>query len=59
VGERLQHQDLDDASRPLPFFRRQQEALQQPGCLVQGVLRTLILVPRQEHPGQGDVLELA
>ena len=43
----------------LPFFRRQQEALQEPGRLVKGVLCTLILVPRQEHPGQGDVLELA
>ena len=59
MRERLQHQDLDDASRPAPLFRRQQEALQEPGRLVQGALRTLALVPRQEHPGQGDVLELA
>ena len=36
-----------------------QEALQEPGRLVKGVLCTLILVPRQEHPGQGDVVELA
>ena len=43
----------------LPFFGRQQEALQEPGRLVQGALYALILVPGQEHPGQGDVLELA
>ena len=54
--ERLQDQDLDDPSRPAPFFRGQQEALQEPGRFAKG---TLILVPRQEHPGQGDVLELA
>ena len=44
----------------LPFFRRWQEALQEPGRVVHGaVLCALVRVPGQEHPGQGDVLELA
>ena len=36
VGERLQHQDLDDASRPLACFRCLQEALQESDRLVHG-----------------------
>src|SRR6185437_5956369 len=45
--------------RPAPRFRRQQKALQELGRLVPGALRSLAPVPRQEQPGQGDVLELA
>src|SRR5690348_3969865 len=59
VGERLQQNDLDDASRPPAFFRREQQALQEPGRLMHGALWALVLMPRQEQPGQGDVLELA
>ena len=48
-------------TRPVlpPSSAAAQQALQEPGRLVNGGLRTLILVPGQEHPGQGDVLELA
>ena len=59
VGERLQHQDFDHASRPLAFFRCLQEALQESHCLKHGAVCTVALIPGQEHPGQGDVLELA
>ena len=59
VRERLQHQDLDDPSRPAAFFRREQEPVQEPGHLVNGVLGTLLRRSRQEDPGQRDVLELA
>ena len=59
VRERPQDQDLDDASRPLALFRRSQEAVQEPDRLVNGALGTLVLISRHEHPGQGDVLELA
>ena len=59
MGERLQHQDFDDASRPLPFFRCFQEALQESHCLKHGAFCTVARIPGQEHPGQGDVLELA
>src|SRR6266536_1476817 len=59
VGERLQHQGFDDASRPLPFFRCVKEALQESHCLKHGAVCTLARIPGQEHPGQGDVLELA
>ena len=43
----------------LALFRRSQEAVQEPDRLVSGALGTLVLVSRHEHPGQGDVLELA
>ena len=48
-------------TRPVlrPSSAAQQEALQEPGRLVKGRLRTLALMPRQEQPDQGDVLELA
>src|ERR1039457_4567406 len=59
MRERPQHQDLDDASRPPSLFRRQEEALQELERLVNGAPCTFALIPRQEHPGQGDVLELA
>src|SRR5205807_2216042 len=50
-------QDLDDASRPASCFRRRQEALKEPGRLVNGGSGPLLRLPRQEHPGQRDVLE--
>ena len=59
VGKRLQNQDFDDASRPPAFFRCLQEALQESHCLKHGAVCTVALIPGQEHPGQGDVLELA
>jgi hypothetical protein len=59
VGERLQHQDFDDASRPLTCFRCFQEAFQESHCLKHGAVCTVALRPGQEHPSQGDVLELA
>src|SRR2546421_11130094 len=59
VRKRLQHQDFDDASRPLPFFRRLKEVLQEFHCLKHGVFCTVALRPGQEHSGQGDVFELA
>ena len=59
VGERLQHQDLDDAARPLPRFGRLAKALQEPGRIIDGSLRALRPVLGQQRPGQGDVLELA
>lgn len=58
VGERLQGQDPDDASRPLSFFRCNQEAVQESSCLVDEVLRTLGQVSGHEHFGQRDVLVL-
>ena len=59
VSERLQHQDFDHASRPLPFFRCFQEALRKSRCLVNGAFFPIALIPGDEHPGQGDMLELA
>src|SRR5947208_3225307 len=47
------------SSRSLPLFGCPQEAFQEPGRLVYGALRALGRVAGQEHPGQGDVLELA
>ena len=38
VGERLEHQDLDDASRPFPGFGRLEKALQEPGRIGDGRL---------------------
>ena len=40
-------------------FRCLQEALQESHCLKHGAVCTVALIPGQEHPGQGDVLELA
>src|SRR5439155_14496877 len=44
---------------PLPFFRSLQKALQESHGLTNGAVCTLALMPGQEHPGQGNVLELA
>src|SRR5436309_12840836 len=59
VSKCLQYQDFDDASRPITFFRRLQEALEEAQCLTKGAVCTVALVLSQEQPGQGDVLELA
>src|SRR5918995_5403519 len=59
VGEGLQHQNLDRATQPPARFRRLQEALQESRCLEHEVVCTVALVSGQEHPCQGDVLELA
>ena len=42
-----------------PCFRCLQEALQEPHRLMHGAVCAVARVPGQEHPGQGDVLELA
>ncbi len=58
VGERLQHQDFDNASHPLPCFRCLQEALEQSHGISKGAVCPIARILSQEHPGQGDVLEL-
>ena len=59
MSKRLQHKDLDDASGPPAFFRREQQTLQEPGRVRKGAPLPIALAPRQEQPGQGDVLVLA
>ena len=61
MRERLQHQDLDDASRPLPRVPPPaQETLQEcPWPRAAGAFVPIAPVPGDEHPRQGDVLELA
>ena len=58
VRKRLDHEDLDEASRPLAFLRRCRKAPQQSHCLVDGAFVRFASVLGDEHP-QGDVLELA
>src|SRR5579859_6894870 len=59
AGQRLQHEDLDNASRPLPLFGRSYQALQKSGRLLNGARSVLGRISGQERPGQGHVLELA
>ena len=42
-----------------PVFRCLQKTLQESHCLTNGAVGPVALIPGQEHPGQGDVLELA
>jgi hypothetical protein len=58
MGERLQYQDLENASCPLPFYRRQQEALQESQGHMNGVFCAVAPILGQKHPSQGDMLEL-
>ena len=58
VGERLQHQDLDDAPPAPALFRRLQEALQEAECGAHDESAPSAWAGQQQ-PGQGDVVELA
>jgi hypothetical protein len=55
----MQHEDFDDAAVPPAALGRGQEPLEQDGPLIQSGLVLVGEVPREEQPGEGDVLVLA
>ncbi|MNC44664.1 hypothetical protein D3C75_935810 [compost metagenome] len=57
VGKCLHDKDLDDTPLSFALFCSLEKALQQFHNLNQPTVCTLVLIPGQEHPGQGDVLE--
>jgi len=59
MSDGLKNQDFEQASGPLPLLRRLSKVLQKSGGVVEGIIGALGRVRGQEHPGEGDVLELA